>query len=288
MFQVFEVKQILHAIDGFLESICSKTPKTTSKLTDQKGKYLENKIVDIFKKFFGSKCLVYTSYYVNGCEQDILILWKDNAFIIEAKGYKLREPLRDPARAFRRIKDDFKDSIGYGYKQTKRVEEKFVNQEILKIEDKNGHVLEEIDTTKYKDGDFSIIVNLQSFGQIQTDLSTLLEIAEEDLYPWVVKLDDLEVFILTLIAKRKRPQYLIDFLMMREDLHGKLLCSDELEVCGGYLLNILNEKVVNESKRVITTPDLPTIFDDQYHKEMGFKKEKLLVEKRSKKYRFWG
>ena len=49
-------------------------------------------------------------------------------FIIEAKGYSLREPLRDPQKAFVRIKDDFNNSIGYGYEQTKRVEKKFIEK----------------------------------------------------------------------------------------------------------------------------------------------------------------
>ena len=35
------------------------------------------------------------------------------------------------------LKDDFDACIGYGYKQTRRVEEKFINQEPLKITDKN-------------------------------------------------------------------------------------------------------------------------------------------------------
>jgi hypothetical protein len=36
-----------------------------------------------------------------------------------------------------------------------------------------------------------------------------------------------------------------------------------------------------------TTPDLAAIFDKQYYKEMGFKNEKYLMEKRSGKYIFW-
>ena len=287
LYQVFEVKQVLHSIDNLLESICSNNENNTTKLTKTKGDLLEKKIVSIFSKFLKSDFEIYTSYYIDNCEQDILILWKNHAFIIEAKGYNLREPLRDPNRAFVRIKDDFKSCIGYGYKQTKRVEDKFLNEKPFKIFDNNGNPITEINPKDYGDDYYSIIVNINSFGQIQTDLSTLLEIDDDDIYPWVVKLDDLEVFLLTLLKKKKTPKYLVNYLLFREELHGKLICSDELEICGGYLLNKLNEKFVEKYDTIVTTPDLTEIFDEQYRKEIGFDNEKYLKEKRSGKYIFW-
>lgn len=287
LYQVFEVKQVIHAVDDLLERVCSKNAKAKDKLVDKKGKLLEKRIADLFKKFFKEDYKVFEGYYVDGCEQDILFLWKNYAFIIEAKGYNLREPLRDPNKAFIRIKDDFKASIGYGYTQTKRVEQKFIDQLPLRIEDKEGNLIEEIDTTKYEENDFSIIVNINSFGQIQNDLSALLEVGEDDVYPWVVKLDDLETFFLTMIAKKKRPMDFINYLLIREELHGKLICSDELEVCGGYLTGAITERKIEKADTIVTTPDLPAIFDEQYNKGMGFENEKLLEEKKSGKYIFW-
>lgn len=287
MYQVFEVKQVIHAIENLLEKICTGTVEATTKYVEKKGKLLEDRVVKLFTDFLGVDCKVFLSYYVDGCEQDILILWRKNAFIIEAKGYSLAEPFRDPNRAFVRIKSDFDACIGYGYKQTRRVEEKFIDQVPLRLTDKNGNLIEEIDTTKF-DNDFSIIVNLKSFSQIQTDLSTLLKLPnDDDVFPWAVKLDDLEVFLLTLKAQKKNPVTLVNFLLMRENLHSKLICSDELEICGGFLLGKLNEKIVERADMISTTPDLAAIFDKQYYKGMGFKNEKYLMEKRSGKYIFW-
>jgi hypothetical protein len=287
IFQVFEIKQVIHSIDDLLEKICSRNAKAKGKLINKKGKLLENKTLSIFKNFFKKSYKYYESYYVDGCEQDILFLWKNYAFIIEAKGYNLREPLRDPNKAFVRIKDDFKDSIGYGYTQIKRVEQKFIDQVPLRIEDKDGNLIKEIDTTKFKENEFSIIVNINSFGQIQNDLSTLLQIQENDLYPWVVKLDDLEVFLLTMSAKNLTPQDFINYLLMREQLHEKLICSDELEVCGGYLSGLITEDQNEQLTQIITSPDLCEIFDKQYSKGMGFENEKLLSEKNEGKHIFW-
>jgi hypothetical protein len=288
MFQVFEVKQVIHSIENLLEQICTTTQEAKTKYTDGKGKLLEENIVKLFSNYLKKDFKVHIGYYVDGCEQDILILWKKHAFIIEAKGYTLREPLRDPNKAFVRIKDDFEKSIGYGYTQTRRVEQKFINQESLIITDYKGNVIEEIDTTQFE-YDFSIIVNINSFGQIQNDLSSLIKIdLENEVYPWAVKMDDLEVFLLTLSAMNKSPYVLVDYLLMREDLHGKLICSDELEICGGFLEGKITYKLVEKSDKIITNPDLVKIFDKQYKKGMGFRNEKLWAEKKSGKYHFWG
>jgi hypothetical protein len=287
MFQVLEVKQVIHAVENLLEQICTSTEENTTKYVETKGNLLEDRIVELFSKILKTDFKLFRGYYVDGCEQDILILWKKYAFIIEAKGYSLREPFRNPEKAFVRIKDDFNACIGYGYTQTRRVEKKFIDSVPLRITDKNGNLIEEIDTTQYEQ-DFSIIVNLKTFGQVQCDLSTLIKLeSEDDVFPWAVKLDDLEIFLLTLIAQNKRPMDFVNFLLMRETLHEKLVCADELEVCGGFLTGKLKQKQIERVGMVLTTPDLGDIFDKQYRKTMGFKNEKYLYEKQSGKFLFW-
>lgn len=286
MYQVFEVKQVIHSINNWLEKEVTKTIDKLDKYLKVKGNLLENNIIDLFKKFFENNITVFESYYINGCEQDVLIIWQDYAFIIEAKGYNLREPFRNPEKAFVRIKDDFKKSIGYGYEQTFRVESIILQNEPLIIQDQQGKVIEIIDTNTIKEC-FSIIVNINSFGLVQNDLSYLLDVKEEDVYPWAVKYDDLEIFILTMIAQGKKPNFFIDFLLFRENLHGKVTCSDELEICGGYLLKKINPKRVKYYDTVKTEPEYGDIFDVQYRKTLGIKNEKNLYEKQSGKYMFW-
>lgn len=287
MFQVFEVKQVIHAINKLLEKVSTSNDADTTKYISQKGKLLEARIVSLFSSFFKNNCTIYTGYMVDGCEQDILILWEKYAFIIEAKGYALKEPFRDPDKAFNRIKNDFKACIGYGYDQTRRIEKKFIDGVPLKLYDEKGKEIADIDTTQY-DESFSIIVNLESFGQIQCDLSSLLEKeTKEDVFPWAIKLDDLEIFLLTMIATKKTPDDLVDFLLSREQLYGKLICTDELEICGGYLTGKLTDKVIEDSDMIATSPDLGDVFDEQYRKTMGFVNEKYLHEKQSGKFMFW-
>lgn len=287
MYQVFEVKQVIHAISSFLEKIVTGSQLVLTKYIEVKGNKLETQLVSLLSTFFGPDCKVFQSYFVDNCEQDILILWEKYAFIIEAKGYNIQEPFRNPEKAYNRIKNDFKKCIGYGYEQTRRVEQKFVEGMPLLIKDKNGKLLQEVDTTSYE-YDFSIIVNLQSFGQIQCDLSTLITLEdEEDVYPWAIKWDDLEIFLRTMIMQKRNPKELIDFLLMRETLHGKLICADELEICGGFLSRKLQQKQTERVTMVNPAPEWGNIFDDQYQKGMGFPNEKRWEEKRSGKYIFW-
>lgn len=286
MFQVFEIKQVLHAIDLLFESICCSTEKETSKLSNHKGDILEQKIVELFTNYLPKDIEIFTSYYVDGSEQDILILWNNHALIIEAKGYKVREPFRDPEKAYEKIKGDFEDSIEYAYKQINRVQQKFINLEKLIITDKKGRVKKEIDTTEYEDKDFGIVVNLNSFGQVQNDLSILMPLEDKN-YPWVIKLDDLEVFLLTLKKLKRKTTSLIEYLEFRESLHGKLICSDELELCGAFITNKLDYNKAEKAEIIITSPDLAEIFDKEYYKGLGFKNEKYLKEKQGDNTIFW-
>lgn len=288
MYQVFEEKRVLHAILYRLEEICKETEPTKARLTHSKGHYLENKIVELFRKYFGEKAEIISNYCIDGCEQDIMVLWKEYMFVIEAKAYTNREPFRNAEKAFTRIKDDFKGCIGYAYKQCKRVEDKMKAGKAFDLLDKEGNVLKTINPTDYDENDFYIIVNQESFGQIQVDLSTFLEVADDENYPWAVRYDDLEVFILTLIAKKKKPDFFVDFLMLREYLHGHIICSDEGEICGGFLTGKLTQKMAESENVIATAPDLAAVFDEQYRKGMGFKNEKNWKEKHDGKTLFWG
>lgn len=283
LYQVFEIKMVLHAILSMLEKKCKGKDTYKSRLTNNKGHYLESKIEKLFNKFFGKGVEIISNYFIDGCEQDIMILWKNYMFVVEAKAYNVREPFRNPEKAFVRIKSDFDDCIGYAYIQTKRVEDKMRAGEIFHLYDKNGNVLRTINPADYKENDFYIIVTQESFGPIQADLSFLIQIEDDRNYPWAVRCDDLEVFLLTLKAKKKNPYFFVDFLMFREFLHGHVICMDEGEICGGFLTGKLTDKEAESGDVIVTTHDLASVFDEQYYKGMGFKNERHWKEKKEGK-----
>lgn len=288
LYQVFEEKRVLHAILFHLEEICKEKDASKARLTHCKGHYLEGKIVDLCRKFFGEKAEIIRSYYLEGNEQDIMVLWNGDMFVIEAKAYSNREPFRNAEKAFVRIKDDFNGCIGYAYKQCKRIENKMKAGKPFDLKDDKGRAIKTINPADYDGNDFYIIVNQESFGQIQVDLSMFLEVGDEDNYPWAVRFDDLEVFLLTLIARKKKPQFFVDFLIMREYLHGHIICLDEGEICGGYIMGELTQDLAESEDIITTAPNMASVFDEQYRKGMGFKNEKHWKEKHDGKTVFWG
>ena len=157
----------------------------------------------------------------------------------------------------------------------------------VRLKDKDGNILKSIIPEDYDGNDFYMIVNQEAFGQIQIDLSSFLTIDEGHNYPWAVRFDDLEIFILTLMARKKKPSYFFDFLIMREYLHGHVICSDEGEICGAYITGDLTESMA-ESEEVLTfTLSSADVFDTQYRKGMGFKNEKHWKQKHDGSTIFW-
>ena len=75
--------------------------------------------------------------------------------------------------------------------------------------------------------------------------------------------------------------------MDREYLHGRVFCSDELEICGGYLTGDITEEEMQGEDAIVTVPEMAAIFDEQYRMGMGFKDEKYWKEKKDGRTLFW-
>jgi hypothetical protein len=283
LYQVLEMNQIIHAIYNTLFEFCKSLPDNGAKFYKVRGKKLEDKIEEIFQGFFKGKAHVYKGYFMHeGHEQDLLFLIDGLALIVEAKSSKRDEPLRDPVKAYPLILQNFKKTIQEGYDQAYRVKSKFIRQEVLKIydDDEKKRHLFDIKTKHYQNA-FTIIVTLEKFGHNQTDLSELLEINDDDVFPWSVDIDSLEVFLLKLKKEGKNFSALRQFLILREKLHGNILCGDELEICGDFINNKMTHKSVNTEQLIRMTPASSKVFDDDYlYGGLGFKNEKNIERKR--------
>lgn len=291
-FQSIELKQIIHAIFNILFEFCTTTNSLKDKFYAVRGDKLEEKIEHVFQKYYNNKATVYKSYYTtDGNEQDLLFLIDGGvALIVEAKASKRKEPRRDPDKAYPLILSNFDEVIQKGYDQAYRVKSKFLNREVLKLysdQQLTKHIAD-INTKKYYHV-FSIIVTLERFGQIQTDLSELLEIWDNDEFPLSICIDDLEIFLLTLTKLKRNKSELVQFLHLREKLHEKLICSDELEICGGFINKKITYKIASQNNILALTPDLSGVFDDHYHKGgIGFTNEKNMNLKTDSKYHIIG
>lgn len=272
-------KQLISAIYEYLFELCKAADPNGRKILMRRENYLEGKTQEIFRNFFGNGSKIFSNYYVNNSEKDLLILQGRYAYIIECKANKYRIPFRDPVKAYERISDDFKKSIGKGYLQAKEIENLFLADQSFEIKNNQGKIVETIDPSNY-DQVFIIIVTQERFGQIQCDLSYLLPLEENDNVPWAVFIDDLETFLITLKRKKNHRYEFPAFLLEREKLYGRLFCGDELELCSYFLFardHFLN--YTNSEDLVISSPDMHQFFDDLYQVGFGFKNELNILDK---------
>jgi hypothetical protein len=282
----FEHKQLGHAYYTTIANFLADDKKLGELFHKRRGKELENKIESVFNKLLDKSVKIYHSYYnEHGNEQDTLIIFQDTAFIIEAKASKRKEPLRDPDKAFPVIESNFNSVIQKGYDQAYRIKKFFTAKKPLLIYNKSGKLQETINTAEYKNV-FSVIITLEKFGQLQTDLTDMLKMEKDDpTYPWSISIDDLEVLFLALLKLGVPFKKLVHHLNLRERLQGYLLCGDELQVFGWLLTNKKVDKSVKNLEKndipLLTTPEMADIYDKLYDKGLGFDNERQLQRKQS-------
>ncbi len=259
--------------------------KKGDKYTHLKNLRLEKKVAEIFRKLFGRDALIIESYYVDDkkSEQDLIILWKGFYFIIEVKDTRFRAPMRNPIKAFNKIKSDFKRAIQYGYDQCLRVEKRFDSEEPFEIFDSKTKKSRYRVLPRTVRDYFSIIVTQYKFANIQTNLENLLRKEEDALYPWSVCVDDLEAFVLALLKLKKgmAKTLFIDFLRSRECYHEHLICGDELELCGFFINSPKTfHKLSSIEETICTDPRMSNLFDAEYENGLGFENEIDIKKKR--------
>ncbi|MBR4340937.1 MAG: hypothetical protein IKP89_10035 [Bacteroidales bacterium] len=249
------------------------------KYKQNKDTEFENKVVELFKRFFPEKTKIFTNYCVDGvAENDLLVIYGDKCIVVEIKDCGFRPPFRDPIKAYSRIKRDYENAIQLGYEQCKRVEDVLWSGKDVDIMDAdNKHkVLYQLKNKKIGDV-WLIVVTDFKYGSIQTNLSSLLKKEEDALYPWSVCVDDLESMFLMMSKKLKGKApaaRFVEFLDYRERYQEHIICADELEICGWYLNDSEQFKEYADKEQIVcTTSNMAVIFDAYYRIGIGFRNE---------------
>lgn len=268
-------------VEGFyfrIDDALQKDNAIGQRYKQNKDDAFEEKVVDIFRKFFPEKTKIFTNYCVDGvAENDLLVMYGNTCIVVEVKDCGFRPPFRNPIKAYGRIKRDYENAVQLGYEQCKRVEDVLISGKDVDICDAyNKHkVLCRLQNKKIGEV-WTIVVTDFKYGQIQTNLSPLLKKKEEALYPWSVCVDDLEAMFLLMrkILKGIAPARFMEFLDYRERFHGHIICSDELELCGWYLCDRDQFKeYADKDYTVCTNSDMAAIFESYYKIGLGFKNE---------------
>lgn len=279
---IFSKSQIIYAIYKLLHDYCSRSSSISEKFYKHKGEQLEIKVEEIFRKFFGEKAKIFRDYKtVLGKGQDIMVFFNGLVLIIEAKAGKKVTPALNINAAFDKIRDKFNDTIQEGCKQAIRVEDLFYNQNEVDIYDKKMNSIFTI-RTKNVHHVFSIVVTLEKFSQLQTDLSILLNLPEDSRFPYSICIDDLETLLLSMKKEKFSLSDFIRFLDERELFHGRLNCSDELEICGEYFKRKKFIFPKDDNAIIRTHYSGSDIFEEFYNQGLGLNNEKNYDRKKKK------
>lgn len=264
-------------LEALYNRLSADLQKNVNKFKQYKDKAFEQKVFDVFKSFFPEKTKFFVNYSIDGSsENDLLVGYGNSWLVVEIKNTGFRPPMRDPLRAFDKIKTDFEKAVQLGYNQCKRVEDVLLSETDIDIRDadtkKQLYHLRSKNITDI----WSIVITDYKYGPIQTDLSKMLKIEDEDLYPWSVCIDDLETLFLLMkkVQKGIAPARFMEFLDYRERYQGHVTCFDELELCGWYLCDREQFKQYADADSMIgTIPAMGEIFDAYFKTGLGFSNE---------------
>lgn len=204
-------------------------------------------------------------------EHDLIVRLDRLVLIIEAKASPPVEPFRDPDRAFVRIRDAFKSDRGIqrAFDQGVRLWRRWAGGDHVQLYDALGRLAYEFSRTDV-DEVFLICATRDNFGVLAIDLSLLLEKGLRDPYPWCVNVLDLDAIVDAWKYFGWGASRFLDLLRQRIMLHGRVMCSDELEIVGFFIRHGgLHWLVEAKTDHIFLPPTYSDVFDKIYLARMG-------------------
>lgn len=269
-------KQLLNAIFNFLYKELEKSSKR-DKFYKKRDMEAEKEAEEILQNIFGDEGKYFSSVFEtndSNNEHDLFIVYKDILIIGEVKASKVKEPFRNPDRAYTRIKRDFKSDRGIqkAYNQGLNLKQLILSQEKTILYDKQGNEIIDINREDYKKI-YIFCITAENYGILATQLSLLLEKPEDESYPWACNLYDLDTICNAFKFKGWDTNKFLQYIDERAELHENFFTTDELEICGYYLnegnFNKIKSKIKNKNSMIHFTADMANIFDDIYFKQKG-------------------
>lgn len=227
------------SIINFLENFLFKEVKSAQKNIQNRDKKLESKTTELFKRLCSGNAEFYESAFQNSNstnEHDLVIYDNGVLLIVEAKASPPKEPMRDAEKAFIKIRDHFKSSAGLqkAFDQANSLKNRVLEDEKLTLYTKKGKLLVEIPLDKIKVIN-TICVTRDDFGALGCNLDYLLDKQEDESYPWVIDIANLDSIVQAWDHLELNYSEFYEFLSQRNQLHNKVVSMDELEYVGAYL-----------------------------------------------------
>lgn len=267
-------KQIIHAIQIQLTALLESSEQYKDKYYKNRDAQVEDKTFEIFKTLFKDKATYFTSVFENDKSQnehDLLVMFDNTIFIVEVKASKVKEPFRDPDKAYKRIKRDFKSDGGIqkGYDQALNLKKLILKNAQTVLFDAKGRESVRLERDKIEKI-FLIVITAEDMGILSTNLSYLLEKPEEESYAWACNLYDLETAFNGIIYKKGSVDTFVQYLEERQEYHEYMVATDELEILGFFLEENSFRSLSNGKGRMIAfDPDYSSVFDEIYFEQRG-------------------
>lgn len=216
-----------------------KQSKFSERFRKSRDIRLEQESSRVLKDFFPESATILESVFETNTshnEHDLILIYDRTILIVEAKAAPRRAPLREPSKAYIRIKDDFrrKSGIQSASDQANNLRRLILTNDETHLYNKKGENLITLKRNEY-DNIYCICITKDDFGMLATDLTLMLDKKEDEPYPWVISLQDLKFYIECLKDIDLSVDHFLNFISERIKLHGKVISNDELEYAGAYL-----------------------------------------------------
>ena len=265
---------LYRAVDAQLSDALLKSP-LKKRFLRRRDIALEKRVEKAFRSYLGPGAQYWVGTYETchaDFEHDLVVKLDRDLLVIESKASPPREPLRDPEKAFVRIRDDFRSDKGIqkAYDQGRRLENSIARGEDVRLFDEDG-VEQAVLSASELDHIWCICVTEMDYGALSTELSLLLKKEPEASYPWAVCASSLEAFLNALKRRNWGAPYLIKYLNERRKLHGRLIGNtDELEIAGVFLLyGTLTHLIQATANKILISPEYRSIFDQLWVEGQG-------------------
>lgn len=199
-------------------------------------------------------------------EHDVIAIDNDLCLIVEAKAAPPAEAFRDPERAFPRIRDAFRADSGIqkAFQQGNQIVRRLNRGETVTLFDAQGEEVYKLNPKQIKTA-IAVCVTRDNFGALATDLSLLLEKADEDTYPWAVNIIDLSALAETWPYLKFGAKELDNYLRQRVCLHGNVFSDDELDYAGYFIKHGSFASALAQGADFLQlNPDYSSVFDQIY------------------------
>ena len=231
-----------------------------------RDKALEREVASWARTLLGPDATIWERAYEtpdSHFEHDVIAFDQHLCLIFEAKASPPPEPLRDPEKAFVRLRDGFRNGIQKAYNQGNRIVSRLQKGEVVPLFDDAGH---ELGTLLPNVSDLIVCacVTRDDFGALATYLTLLLEKAPGDAYPWAVNIVDLSTLSEAWSYFKWGSRELRDYLEQRLTLHGKVFAAYELDYVGCFIQHGGFSSFQKNNAIVQLSTDYSDIFDAIY------------------------